>query len=65
MVDTAAALTAKGDGVWIRANLLVVCDVDEHAYKKDFERREDYVSRFLEHVDWSEVAARYKSVDRM
>ena len=27
--------------------------------------REDYVAKFLEYIDWDEVAARYKSVDRM
>ena len=53
------------DGIWIGANPLVVCDVSEHAYAKDYNRREDYVARFLERIAWDEVAARYKSVDRM
>ena len=53
------------DGIWIGANPLVVCDVAEHAYDRDYKRREDYVAKFMEHVDWDEVAARYKSVDRM
>jgi superoxide dismutase len=53
------------DGVWIGANPLVVCDVNEHAYGRDYKRREDYVARFLERIDWNEVAARYKTVDRM
>jgi superoxide dismutase len=53
------------DGVWIGANLLVVCDVNEHAFAKDYKRRDDYVARFLERIDWNEVAARYKKVDRM
>src|SRR5262245_48109840 len=53
------------DGVWIGANPLVVCDLSEHAYGRDYKRREDYVAKFLERIDWSEVAARYKSVDRM
>lgn len=53
------------DGVWIGANPLVVCDVSEHAYAKDYTRREDYVARFLERIGWDEVASRYKSVDRM
>jgi superoxide dismutase len=53
------------DGVWIGANPLVVCDVTEHAYAKDYKRRADYVARFLERIDWNEVAARYKAVDRM
>jgi superoxide dismutase len=53
------------DGVWIGANPLVVCDLSEHAYSKDYRRREDYMAKFLERIDWNEVAARYKSVDRM
>jgi superoxide dismutase len=53
------------DGVWIGANPLVVCDVAEHAWAKDYPRREDYVQRFFEHVDWEEVARRYHRVDRM
>jgi Fe-Mn family superoxide dismutase len=53
------------DGVWVGANPLVVCDVAEHAWAKDYPRREDYVARFLDHVDWEEVARRYRRVDRM
>ena len=53
------------DGVWIGANPLVVCDVAEHAWSKDYPRREEYVARFLDHVDWDEVARRYRRVDRM
>jgi superoxide dismutase, Fe-Mn family len=53
------------DGVWIGANPLVVCDVAEHAWSKDYPRREEYVERFLDHVDWDEVARRYRRVDRM
>jgi superoxide dismutase len=53
------------DGVWIGANPLVVCDVSEHAYGQDYTRKEDYVARFVERIDWNEVAARYKKVDRM
>src|SRR5215813_14658214 len=53
------------DGVWIGGNPLVVCDVAEHAWAKDYPRREDYVARFLDHLDWDEVARRYHRVDRM
>ena len=53
------------DGVWIGSNPLVVCDVAEHAWAKDYGRREEYVARFLDHVDWEEVARRYRRVDRM
>ncbi len=52
-------------GVWIGANPLVVCDVAEHAWAKDYPRREEYLARFLEHLDWEEVARRYRRVDRM
>ena len=53
------------DGVWLGANPLVVCDVSSHAQAKDYQRREDYVAKFLEHVDWDEIARRYRAVDRM
>ena len=60
-----AIMDGDGDGIWIGANPLVVCDVSMHAYAKVYERREDYVAKFLERIAWDEVAARYKSVDRM
>src|SRR4029077_1787112 len=47
-------------GAWIGANPLVACDVSDHAFAKDYARREDYIARFIAHVDWSEVAPRYK-----
>jgi len=50
---------------WVGANPLVVCDVAEHAFAKDHPRREDYVAKFVDHIDWNEVARRYKAVDRM
>jgi len=52
-------------GMWIGANPLVVCDVSEHALGSDHDRRDAYVQKFLDHVDWNEVANRYKAVDRM
>jgi Fe-Mn family superoxide dismutase len=60
-----AVMDGDADGAWIGANPLVVCDVAEHAFATDHPRREDYVARFLDHIDWSEVARRYKAVDRM
>jgi Fe-Mn family superoxide dismutase len=60
-----AVMDSDRDGVWIGANPLVVCDVSQHAYDHDYERKEDYVARFLERIDWNEVAGRYKKVDRM
>jgi Fe-Mn family superoxide dismutase len=52
-------------GVWVGANPLLVCDVASHAFATDYPRREDYVVKFLDRVDWEEVARRYKAVDRM
>jgi Fe-Mn family superoxide dismutase len=52
-------------GVWIGANPLVVCDVSQHAFAKDYTRREEYVGKLIEHIDWNEVAKRYRAVDRM
>jgi len=52
------------DGVWIGANPLVVSDVAEHAFSIDYRRREDYVAKFLDHIDWDEVARRYRAADR-
>jgi len=59
------AMDADGEGLWVGANPLVVCDVAEHAFAKDHPRREDYVAKFLDHVDGEEVSRRYKKVDRM
>ncbi len=53
------------DGVWIGANPLVVCDVAGHAYSGDFQNREYYVAKFIDHIDWEVVAKRYRRVDRM
>ena len=60
------ALTVlAGTGLGLGANPLVVCDVSEHAFAIDYPRREEYVAQFIGHIDWSEVARRYKAVDRM
>ena len=53
------------DGVWVGGNPLVVCDVAAHAYSTNYQRREEYVAKFLEHIDWDVVAQRYHRVDRM
>lgn len=58
-------MDSDDNGAWIGANPLVVCDVAEHAFAKDYQRREDYVAKFLDHIDWAEVAKRYRAVDRM
>jgi superoxide dismutase, Fe-Mn family len=58
-------MDSDDDGVWVGANPLVVCDVSEHAFAQDYQRREDYVTHFLDHVDWEEISRRYRAVDRM
>lgn len=60
-----AVMDSDVDGVWIGANPLVVCDVAAHAYKADYQQREEYVAKFLDHIDWETVAKRYHRVDRM
>jgi superoxide dismutase, Fe-Mn family len=60
-----AAMDGDADGVWVGGNPLVVCDVAAHAFGTDTLRREDYVARFLERIDWEEVSRRYRAVDRM
>jgi len=59
------AMDSDDDGVWVGANPLVVCDVASEAFADDYQRREDYVAKFLEHIDWDEVSRRYRAVDRM
>ena len=58
-------MDADDTGMWIGANPLVVCDVSEHALGGDHDGRDAYVRKFLDHIDWDEVAKRYKAVDRM
>lgn len=60
-----AVMDSDDDGVWVGANPLVVCDVSAHAFSKDYGGRDDYVAKFLDHVDWEEVSRRYRAVDRM
>jgi len=57
-------LADSNAGVMIGTNPLVVCDVAEHAWSHDYGDRESYIERFLEHVDWTTVAKRYRAVDR-
>jgi Fe-Mn family superoxide dismutase len=56
-------MDADDAGIWIGANPLIVCEVSAHALGSD--PRDAYVRNFLDHVDWNEVARRYRSVDRM
>lgn len=58
-------MAGHDDGIWIGANPLVVCDASAHAFEADYRRRDEYVAKFIDRVDWNEVARRYKAVDRM
>jgi Fe-Mn family superoxide dismutase len=58
-------MDSANDGVWVGANPLIVCDVGTDAFATDYDRRQEYVEKFLEHIDWDEVARRYHAVDRM
>jgi Fe-Mn family superoxide dismutase len=60
-----AIMDSDDAGGWIGANPLVVCDVADDAFAKDHRQREDYLTKFFEHIDWEEVARRYRAVDRM
>lgn len=42
---------------------LVVIDVYEHAFYIDYHNRKtDYIEKFMGHIDWAEVNARYRSL---
>ncbi|MDA0285205.1 MAG: Fe-Mn family superoxide dismutase [Planctomycetota bacterium] len=47
-------------GVLWMATPLVVIDTYEHAFYIDYQNRKaEYVEKFLSHIDWNEVAARF------
>jgi Fe-Mn family superoxide dismutase len=49
-------------GVLWMAKPLVVIDTYEHAFYIDYQNRKaDYVEKFLDHIDWKEVNARFRS----
>lgn len=48
-------------GVVCMTTPLVVIDTYEHAFYIDYEnRKSDYINKFVEHIDWDEVHARYR-----
>ncbi len=48
--------------LWM-ATPLVVIDVYEHAFYIDYQNRKaEYVEKFMDHIDWNEVNARYRLV---
>ena len=49
-------------GLLLMATPLVVIDVYEHAFYIDYQNRKtDYVEKFMDHIDWEEANARYRS----
>ena len=41
---------------------LIVIDTYEHAFYIDYHNRKaEYVEKFMDHIDWSEVNARYRA----
>ncbi len=59
-----APIDESDAGAWVGSNPLVVCDVADDAWSTDYKDREQYVTRFFDHIDWSVVASRYQAVDR-
>ena len=51
-------------GGWIGSNPLIVCDVSNDAWSTDYKDRNQYVTRFFDHIDWDVVGTRYHQVDR-
>lgn len=49
-------------GVLWMAQPIVVIDVYEHAFYVDYQnRKNDYIEKFMSHIDWSEANARFQS----
>lgn len=50
--------------IWL-GQPLVVCDVYEHAFYVDYQnRKQDYVNRFVQFLDWDEINRRYAALAR-
>ena len=48
--------------VWL-GQPLVVCDVYEHAFYIDYEnRKQEYVNKFVQFLDWTEINARFRAL---
>lgn len=42
---------------------LVVCDVYEHAFYVDYQnKKQEYINKFVQFIDWDEVNQRYKKL---
>jgi superoxide dismutase, Fe-Mn family len=59
-----AVLGGADAGGWIGGNPLVVCAVADYAWSTDYHGRAAYVDAFLDRIDWKQIAARYRAVDR-
>jgi len=50
--------------IWL-GQPLVVCDVYEHAFYVDYQnRKQDYVNRFVQFLDWDEINRRWQALHR-
>lgn len=48
--------------VWL-GQPLIVCDVYEHAFYVDYEnRKQEYVAKFVQFLDWAEIGSRFQSL---
>ncbi|HUE74259.1 MAG TPA: Fe-Mn family superoxide dismutase [Pirellulaceae bacterium] len=48
--------------IWL-GQPLVVCDVYEHAFYVDYtNRKQEYVGKFVQFLDWTEIDSRYQSL---
>lgn len=42
---------------------LVLIDANEHAFYIDYQNRKaEYVEKFMDHIDWNEMNARFQAV---
>jgi len=50
--------------IWL-GQPLVVCDVYEHAFYVDYQnRKQEYVNRFVQFLDWDEINRRWQALNR-
>jgi Fe-Mn family superoxide dismutase len=48
--------------IWL-GQPLVVCDVYEHAFYVDYtNRKQEYVNKFVQFIDWMEVNSRFRAL---
>ena len=59
--EIAYALSQRPD---VRLAAAVVCDVYEHAFYVDYQnRKQEYVNRFVNFLDWEEINRRWQALN--